>query len=74
MTAEMTLAPDRAVITPGIPEKALFFGSTRPGTAVGEVARFVAQFKQWPAAAVGGRCHKAITVGSGSASGTSTAI
>lgn len=45
-------AADRAVITPGIPEKALFFGSTRPGTALGEVARFIAQFKQWPAAAI----------------------
>jgi hypothetical protein len=43
---------ERSVITPGIPERALFLGGARPGTLQGEALRFVAQFKTWPAAAV----------------------
>ena len=43
---------ERAVITPGIPEKALMLQASRPGSILGEVLRFVAQFKQWPAAAI----------------------
>lgn len=43
---------DRSIITPGIQEKALLLGGNRPGTAVGEALRFVAQFKTWGAAAV----------------------
>ena len=43
---------DRSIITPGIKEKALLLGGNRPGTFWGEMLRFIAQFKQWPIAAV----------------------
>ena len=43
---------DRSIITPGIADRALMLGGTRPGTAVGEALRFVAQFKTWGTAAV----------------------
>lgn len=43
---------ERAIVTPGIPERALLLGGTRPGTLWGEALRFIAQFKQWPAAAI----------------------
>ena len=43
---------DRSIITPGIADKALLLNGNRPGTAVGEALRFVAQFKTWGTAAV----------------------
>ena len=43
---------DRSIITPGIAEKSWMLQGTRPGTLLGEALRFVAQFKQWPAAAI----------------------
>jgi hypothetical protein len=43
---------DRALITPGIEEKAILRRGTRPGTPEGEAARFFAQFKIWPTALV----------------------
>lgn len=43
---------ERSIVTPGIPEKALLLGGTRPGTLWGEALRFIVQFKQWPVAAV----------------------
>ena len=42
---------DRAIVTPGIRERALLLGGTRPGTMLGELARFIAQFKTWGFAA-----------------------
>ena len=43
---------DRAIVTPGVAEKALLTQGLRPGTVGGEALRFIAQFKQWPAAAI----------------------
>lgn len=43
---------DRAIVTPGVPEKALLTQGLHPGTIGGEALRFLAQFKQWPAAAI----------------------
>jgi len=43
---------DRAVVTPGIAEKALMYQGNQPGTVIGEAARFIGQFKMWPLAAV----------------------
>lgn len=40
------------VVTPGVRERAILYGSTRPGDAWGEAARFFAQFKMWPLAAM----------------------
>lgn len=42
---------DGAIITPRISDRLLTFGS-KPGTPGGEVLRMIAQFKQWPMAAV----------------------
>lgn len=39
---------DHAVPTPGANERAIMYQGTRPGTAVGELARLVWQFKQFP--------------------------
>ncbi len=39
------------VVTPGVRERAMILGGTRPGTVPGEMARFIAQFKMWPIAA-----------------------
>jgi hypothetical protein len=41
-----------AVVTPGVRERALLLGSTRPGTGAGELMRFIMQFKMWPVAAM----------------------
>jgi hypothetical protein len=43
---------DRAIVTPGIAEKALLLQGAPPGTALGEALRFIAQFKQWPTAVI----------------------
>ena len=43
---------ERSIMTPGIPEKALLLGGTRPGSIIGEALRFVSQFKSWPIAAI----------------------
>jgi hypothetical protein len=43
---------DRAIITPGVADRALVRGGTLPGTPAGEALRFVAQFKLWGLAAV----------------------
>lgn len=43
-------AANESIVTPGVREHAQFFQGMRPGTAMGEVARFVAQFKMWGAA------------------------
>ena len=43
---------ERAIITPGIAEKAILLQGQPPGTPLGEGLRFIAQFKQWPAAAI----------------------
>ena len=40
----------RMVITPDIATRALLLQNTQPGTAWGEIARSVAQFKTWPTA------------------------
>lgn len=40
----------RAMITPGVAERALLLQGTRPGSVVGEFARSLAQFKMWPTA------------------------
>jgi hypothetical protein len=45
-------AADHAVVTPGVKERALLLGSTRPGSIGGELLRFVTQFKMWPLAAM----------------------
>jgi hypothetical protein len=42
----------RSIVTPGIETRALMVGNNRPGTALGEALRFVAQFKTWGVAAV----------------------
>ncbi len=39
---------DTAIPTPGARERALLRAGTRPGTAVGEAVRYVAQFKAFP--------------------------
>jgi hypothetical protein len=43
---------DRSVVTPGVEDRAMLVGSTRPGTIGGEFWRFIAQFKMWPIAAL----------------------
>ncbi|HJZ21860.1 MAG TPA: hypothetical protein VJ226_12930, partial [Bradyrhizobium sp.] len=45
-------AADHSVVTPGVKERALLLGATRPGTAAGELMRFMTQFKMWPVAAM----------------------
>lgn len=45
-------ASSHAVVSPGVRERALLLGSTRPGTGWGELARFMTQFKMWPVAAM----------------------
>ncbi|MGH6677887.1 MAG: hypothetical protein ACREDL_02855 [Bradyrhizobium sp.] len=47
---------ERMVITPDIESRAIMLQGSRPGTPLGELARFVAQFKTWPAALI----HQAI--------------
>lgn len=47
-----TDAAAHAVVSPGVRERALLLGSTRPGTGWGEMARFLTQFKMWPVAAM----------------------
>ena len=42
----------RAMITPGIEERAILLRGTRPGTPEGEALRFFAQFKTWPTALI----------------------
>lgn len=41
---------DNSIVRPGLSEKAMFYQGTRPGTLLGEVSRFMAQFKMWGAA------------------------
>lgn len=43
---------EHMVIVPDIATRALLLQGTRPGTAAGEFARFVAQFKTWPTAMI----------------------
>jgi hypothetical protein len=43
---------ERSIITPGIPERAMMLGGTRPGSLLGEALRMIAQFKSWPLAAI----------------------
>ena len=38
---------DRSIITPGVRDRALLLGGTRPGTVAGELLRFIGQFKTW---------------------------
>lgn len=45
-------ASAHAVVSPGVRERALLLGSTRPGSGWGEVGRFLTQFKMWPVAAM----------------------
>ena len=45
-------AADHSVVTPGVKERAMLLGATRPGTPAGELMRFVTQFKMWPVAAM----------------------
>ncbi len=42
----------RAMISPGVEERAILLQGTRPGTPAGEALRFLAQFKLWPTALV----------------------
>lgn len=44
-------AAAHGVVTPGVRERALVLGQERPGTAGGEMRRFLLQFKMWPIAA-----------------------
>ena len=57
----------RSVITPGIDERALFVGGTKPGTLAGEALRFIAQFKLWGAAAVRQGLGREVYGGNGAA-------
>lgn len=41
-----------AVVTPGVRERAALLGGTTPGSPLGEIGRFLFQFKMWPAAAM----------------------
>jgi hypothetical protein len=50
--AYMADVADRAIVTPGIGDRAILTGNTRPGTPAGEAMRFVSQFKLWGLAAV----------------------
>ncbi len=43
---------EHAVVTPGLPERALFLQGTAPGSYGGEILRYISQFKAWPAAAI----------------------
>lgn len=45
-------AAAHAVVTPGVRERAILLGSTRPGSLGGELLRFTTQFKMWPVAAM----------------------
>lgn len=45
-------AANHAVVTPGVRERAMLLGSTRPGSLGGELLRYVTQFKMWPVAAM----------------------
>lgn len=45
-------ASAHAVVSPGVRERALLLGSTKPGTGSGELLRFLTQFKMWPVAAM----------------------
>lgn len=47
-----TDAAEHGVVTPGVRERALLLGNTRPGTGAGEMLRFLTQFKMWPVAAM----------------------
>ena len=40
------------MVTPGVKERAMLLGATRPGSAAGELMRYVTQFKMWPTAAM----------------------
>jgi hypothetical protein len=42
----------RAMISPGVEERAILLQGSRPGTPAGEALRFLAQFKLWPTALV----------------------
>lgn len=44
-------ASERATVTPGVREKALFIRGAQPGTLEWALARSLAQFKMWPLAA-----------------------
>lgn len=43
---------DRSTVTPGIVERALWAGGTKPGTLRGEFWRSASQFKLWPTALI----------------------
>ncbi len=45
--AMMADEADRAIVRPGIRERAAVYGGQRPGTPIGEMLRFLAQFKLW---------------------------
>lgn len=47
-----TDAAAHGVVSPGVRERALLLGNTRPGTGSGEMLRFLTQFKMWPVAAM----------------------
>lgn len=47
-----TDASKHAIVTPGVRERAMLLGATRPGTIEGEGLRFLTQFKMWPVAAM----------------------
>jgi hypothetical protein len=65
---------DRSIVTPGVFEKALLLGGTRPGSAAGEVLRFLAQFKTWPVAVVRQQFGREWNGGSGRTAGTIAGI
>jgi hypothetical protein len=46
-----TDSAQRSIVTPGIRERALLMGATKPGSIQGEFMRFFTQFKMWPVAA-----------------------
>ncbi len=45
-------AADRSIVTPGIPERNLWYGGTARGTIKGEFWRAVSLFKMWPTAVI----------------------
>ncbi len=54
-------AAERGTVTPGVREKAMTYGATRPGSFDYTLRRFMLQFKMWPLAAVNQIWQKSIS-------------
>jgi hypothetical protein len=68
--AYMKDVADRAIVTPGIADRAILTLGTQPGTVAGEAMRFVSQFKLWGLAAVRQGLGRELTQGrAGAAAG-----